>query len=393
MKRTSAFLAAALAATGVAAHDHETRYRLIVADATEPTIHVIDVGEAPVARFDVTSPARLHLGPDGRHAWTAQRDAGLVQLLDTGFVQEDHGDHAAVVLDAPALLPATATGERPVHFNMDAARVAVFWDGSGIASLHDAAAGVAGDLAPAAVVETGKPHHGVAVPLGDFVIASVAPDGEGLPDALAVLGPDGAELSRVACRNLHGEGKARGFVGFGCEDGVAIFDARATPPTGRFVPYPADAPTGGMIRQLLSPANTLALVGTWGGDALVILDPSAATGDFAFATLPAPRMAFALSETGEIGFAILADGRLVRFSALTGRILGEAVGVTAAYSMERGVVRPMMAAAGDRVAVSDPATGQVALVDAETLAVVERVAVGGAPQALLLLAAEADHAH
>jgi hypothetical protein len=148
-----------------------------------------------------------------------------------------------------------------------------------------------------------------------------------------------------------------------------------------------------MIRQLLSPANTLALVGTWGADGIVIVDPSAATGDFAFATLPAPRMAFVLNETGEIGFAILADGRLVRFSALTGRILGEAADVTAAYSMERGVVRPMMAAAGDRVAVSDPATGQVALVDAETLAVVERVAVGGAPQALLLLAAEADHAH
>jgi hypothetical protein len=44
---------------------------------------------------------------------------------------------------------------------MDAARVAVFWDGSGVATLHDAAAAAAGDLSPAAVLQTGRPHHGV----------------------------------------------------------------------------------------------------------------------------------------------------------------------------------------------------------------------------------------
>lgn len=89
----------------------------------------------------------------------------------------------------------------------------------------------------------------------------------------------------------------------------------------------------------------------------MIFDPSSETGDFAFAEFPAPRMAWALDETGMEGFAMLADGRLVRFSALTGRILGEAAGVTGAYSMERGVIRPMMAVAGHRVAVSDPAIG------------------------------------
>jgi hypothetical protein len=104
-------------------------------------------------------------------------------------------------------------------------------------------------------------------------------------------------------------------------------------------------------------------------------------------------MAFALTDTGEIGFAILADGRLVRFSALTGRILAEAPGVTAAYSMERGVIRPMMAVAGDLVAISDPAAGSVALVDADDLAVIERMPVGGTPQSLVLMAAEADHDH
>jgi hypothetical protein len=172
-----------------------------------------------------------------------------------------------LILQAPALMPATASGERPVHFNMDAARVAVFWDGTGAATLHDAAAAATGDLAPIMTIETGAPHHGVAVPVGDFTIATVAPEGEGLPDVLAVLGPDGAELSRVDCLNLHGEGKAGGFIAVGCEDGVAIFDTSVTPPAGRFVSYPDEVPAEGMIRQLLGPRDTMALVGNWGADA------------------------------------------------------------------------------------------------------------------------------
>ena len=385
--------ALALAAPAIA-QPHDLRYRLIVADAEAARIHVLDAeSDAAPMSVDVASPARLYLGPDGRHAWAVSRDAGQVRLLDTGVVEEDHGDHSAVILQAPALLPATASGERPVHFNMDAARVALFWDGTGSATLHDAAAAPAGDLAPVMTIETGVPHHGVAVPVGDFTIATVAPEGEGLPDALAVLGPDGAELSRVDCLNLHGEGKAGGYVAVGCEDGVAIFDTSVTPPAGRFVGYPDAVPAEGMIRQLLSPRDAMALVGNWGATHMAIFDPSSETGDFVFAEFPSARMAWALDETGMEGFAMLADGRLVRFSALTGRILGEAARVTGVYSMERGVIRPMMAVAGHRVAVSDPAAGEVVMVDAETLEIVDRVDLGGQPQSLLLLTAEAEHAH
>ena len=394
MKRTLALATALLIAGPAIADDEEHRYRLIVADAGAPRIDVLDVGAgAEPVGFEMTSPARLYLGPDGRHAWAVQRDAGQVQLIDTGLVEEDHGDHSALILAEPALLPATATGDRPVHFNMGGGRVAVFWDGTGLATVHEADLAAEGDLTPIQTIETGAPHHGVAVPVGDMVIASVAPDGEGLPDALAVMGPDGAALSRVDCLNMHGEGKAGGYIAFGCEDGVAIFDTSITTPEGRFLAYPDDAPDGGMVRTLLSPRDTLGLVGSFGAERLVIFDPSSETGDFAFAELPAPRMAFALDEAGTIGFAMLADGRLMRFSALTGRMLGEAAGVTDAYSMERGVVRPMMAAAGDRVAVSDPAAGQVVLLDAETLEIVDRLDVGGQPRSLLLLAAEAGHDH
>lgn len=387
-------LTTALVVAGPAIADDEHRYRLLVADAEAPQVHVADIGvDAAPVTFDLASPARLYLGPDGRHAWAVQRGAGQVQLIDTGLIEEDHGDHSALILADPALLPATASGERPVHFNMGGDRVAIFWDGTGVATLHDASAAAGGDLSALQSIETGKPHHGVAVPVGNVTISTVAPEGEGLPDALAVIDADGTELSRINCLNLHGEGKAAGYVAFGCEDGVAVFDTSVTPAEGRFIAYPEDAPEGGMIRTLLSPRDTLALVGNFGAERLVVFDPSSETGDFVFAELPAPRMAFALDEAGNVGFAMLADGRMVRFSALTGQMLGETASVTEAYSMERGVVRPMMAVAGDRVAVSDPAVGQVVMLDAETLKVVDRLDVGGQPRPILLLAAEAEHDH
>ncbi len=389
-------LTSALAVALPAIADEDHRYRLLVADAEAGEMHVIDIEEgeaaAPVS-FELASAGRLNLGPGGRYVWIVQRDAGVVQLLDSGVIEEDHGDHSALVLQTPALMPATAEGERPTHFNMGGDRVAVFWDGTGLATLHEASAAASGDLTPMKTLDTGGEHHGVAVPVGETVISSVAPTEEGLPDALAVFGADGAELSRVTCLNLHGEGKAGSFIAFGCEDGVAIFDTAQTPLTGRFVAYPADAPEGGMLRTLLSPRDTLAIVGNVGADALAIFDPSAEDGDFFFTSLPAPRMAFALDESGMEGFAILADGRLVRFSALTGSLQGEVMGVTQAYSMERGVTRPMMAVAGDRIAVSDPAAGQVVLLDRETLEVVARLDAGEAPRSVLLFAAEIDNEH
>ena len=394
MKQTL-LLTTAFALTTPAFADHDDlRYRLVVADAEAPQLQVLDIDEAgdPVA-FDLASAGRVYLGPDGRHAWIIQREAGVVRVLDTGLIEEDHGDHSALILEAPALLQGTATGERPVHFNMDADTVAVFWDGTGVATFHASSAAATGDLSATATFETGAPHHGVAVPVGDFTIVTVAPEGEGLPDALAVIGPDAVELSRVDCLNLHGEGKAGGFVAFGCEDGVAIFDSAVTPPSGRFVAYPGDAPEGGMLRTLLSPRDTLALVGNFGAEHLAIFDPSTESGEFNFIELRGPRMAFALDDSGMEGFALLADGGLVHFSALTGRILGETPAVTDAYAMERGVIRPMMDVAGERIAISDPAAGQVVLVHTDTLEVVDRIDAGDTPRSLLLLAAEAEHAH
>jgi hypothetical protein len=79
MKKTLVLTTALALATPSFADPDDLRYRVIVADAEVPLIHVIDVeADAAPTTLDVTSAARLHLGPDGRHAWAVQRDAGLV---------------------------------------------------------------------------------------------------------------------------------------------------------------------------------------------------------------------------------------------------------------------------------------------------------------------------
>jgi hypothetical protein len=124
----------------------------------------------------------------------------------------------------------------------------------------------------------------------------------------------------------------------------------------------------------------------------VIVDPTDAAEPFFFVRLPAARMHFALDpEPGDTLFVLVQDGRLLKLSALTGDLLGEAA-VTAPYSMERGVVRPRVAAMGEMVLVSDPAAGAVAVLDAETLALRHRIAVGGQPFDVVVIGGE-GHAH
>lgn len=173
---TVALLLAAPALAHDTGHGEGDRYRLIVADAEAGRVTVADPGEGVRAAFDLPSPARLHLGPDGRHVWALSRAVGAVRLIDTGRVTEDHGDHSAIVLYTPALTDAALSGEVPVHFNTGGGRVAIVWDGTGTATLHDAER-----RATLAVLETGKPHHGVAMPVGAGTILTVAPEGEGLP--------------------------------------------------------------------------------------------------------------------------------------------------------------------------------------------------------------------
>jgi hypothetical protein len=134
-----------------------------------------------------------------------------------------------------------------------------------------------------------------------------------------------------------------------------------------------------MIRNMSGAAGFTFLIGDFGADGMVVLDPSAADGDFRFISLPSRRMHFHLHpEPGDQVLIILEDGKLIRINPITGQVTGQAQ-VTNRYSMEQGVVRPRVASVGRHVAVSSPATGEVIVLDADSLAERRRIQLGGAP--------------
>lgn len=362
-------LALLLLAALPAAAQTETATRLIVADHAAPTVLVLAADGAPMLRLDTGEPVRLHEG--AHHGQVALRApvAGRVTLLETGLRLEGHGDHADLSVAAPALLPTLLQGPRPSHVTGGDGRVAVFFDGDGTV-------GVAG---PAGITQlrAAHPHHGVAYPFaGGMMLVSEAAAND-RPSGVVLRGPDGAEVARSAdCPRLHGEARTGPLIAFGCADGVLVFDT--TTKAFAKVPNPSDAGER-MVRNLAGGEDWRLLVGDFGADGMVVIDPEART--MRRIALPARRLHFALDPNhAETLHVLTEDGTLHAISTLDGAVRAT-VRATGRYSLEGGgaVARPRLSAAGGQVAVSDPASGRVVLFDGATLAPGRTLALGGAP--------------
>jgi len=374
-------------------HDHGSMHlRIFVADAAAPRLSAFDADEDAVYTLDLAAPARIFAGNESGVVYAFLRAANRIALVASGLEDEDHGDHGHLRLVAPALTGWALEGDTPAHFNKGFGHVAAFFDGTGTAMIweeHDLAHG---RTAPELVFETGVPHHGLVLPLqGGHLAVGIPVAGERLPVAVALLAHDGDEELRVDCPGTHGSARSGRFAVFGCTDGVAVIDMEAE--TGRHIAYPSGLGDGA-VRNLRGSDAVQALLADFGPQALVIIDPGAEDGDFVRIDLAGQRIAFELSADGLRGYALLADGSLARLNALTGATMGSLPGVSSAYRMERGEVRPMMALAGDLLAVTDPASGTVTLVDLDHFEVTRRVDVGGQPQSVALLAVpEDEHDH
>jgi hypothetical protein len=83
-------------------------------------------------------------------------------------------------------------------------------------------------------------------------------------------------------------------------------------------------------------------------------------------------------DPGDKLYVILEDGTLLSINPLTGAIEARAR-VTDRYSMEQDVVRPRVTSAGSYAVVSNPAAGEIVILDAQTLAERRRVKIEGVP--------------
>lgn len=244
-------LAATLAACGGGVdaeeddHDHEhtvieTAGRLVSAEAGSKTLRIHDLDSATgTVTASVTADSTvtaLYASPGGRYAVAMQRTGDLVQFVDGGVWQEDHGDHLHDYRQAPALLAWKITGPRPTHFDRQAGKqAAIFMDGNSAASpVQNASVRLITDASIASASEAASlnlsvPIHGLAEPVDNKLLvvhrAADAPDT--LPTHLTLFQRSGSGFTETRrldtrCNGMHGSFSSGDFTVTGCTDGMLV---------------------------------------------------------------------------------------------------------------------------------------------------------------------------
>ena len=375
----SLLLATALTAPVLA--DDVTAWRLFVGDHAEGKVTAIDaVSGDTLGTFALKSPASLVASQSGEAVFAVQGAGGQVSAIRSGIAIDDHGDHGDIELSEPALVDAVISGEKPAHFVEHGGKVALFFDGSGKVDLfspHEWAD--EGKITPTQL-DSGTPHHGLAVPWGDFTLVSTAnAEDEKKPRiGLNVLDASGKLVGEThACPDLHGEAASGNLLMVGCGDGVLVISGSGEPQVKK-LDY-AGLPEG-KTTTLIGGQGMQYFLGNYGADKVVIIDPAEAA-PYRLVELPTRRVHFVTdSVRPKFAYIFTEDGFLRQLDVVSGELV-QAVKVTEPYSMdgEWSLPRPRIAVAGDVVAVTDPNAGVVHLVNIASFTESRTIPVAGAP--------------
>jgi hypothetical protein len=188
-------------------------WRLFVSDQAEAKVTVLDASDGSVLDQFSTAGYVTHLVPSesGETLFAVQMDHDAVNVIKSGIALSGHGDHGDIEIGNPALLPVMLEGQRPVHAVVHGDEIVQFFDREGEARIYNEDALLEGN-AEYEVVKTLAPHHGVAVPMGDYFLISApeldveTKEGELPPRlGLSVLNKNGEQVGETApCAGLHG---------------------------------------------------------------------------------------------------------------------------------------------------------------------------------------------
>ncbi|TCM51135.1 hypothetical protein C8J36_110142 [Rhizobium sp. PP-F2F-G48] len=364
----------------------DTRWRLFVGDHAEGVVRALDAKTgASAGTFRIDQTPALTRSDSGRTVFAVEGAAGKVATIATGIALEDHGEHADLEVTDARLLPTVLTGKKPAHVVEGSGQIAVFDDGTGDVTLLRESELLDGKMRPR-VLKLGPAHHGVAVPMGDFLVVSV-PDAD--PEkprvGLKVVDRDGGQVGEtVACPGVHGQAQsARTFV-FGCKDGIVV----ATPAKaigGPALTHISTAQLGeGNVSTLKGGKAMQFFLGNYGPSAVVLIEPGAEE-VFRKVDLPTRRVDFALDPAkARNAYILTEDGTLHLLDVLSGKIMKSAR-VTEPYSMDGHWrdPRPRLAVAGDHIALTDPRHGLVRMISTETLTEDRTIPVEGTPYTIV----------
>ena len=380
-------------------HDAMIRGRLLVADAVEAHLSVIDLstGDVDSGIFKVAAPrATVHPSPAHRYAIVLARGPedsdDRIHVFDSGVFLVEHDDHYDLVTRPVSRHALEIADEQPVHYVNSYGWTAIFADISGHAILINEAdlANSRGDYEPV-VLEAG-PQHGAALVISDehVVVTTKNPDyPENSNDSL----PVGVEVrdfsdqvvydaSNRSCPGMHGESHNEHGVALGCTGGVLFLHTHHGEYEYEFIANPPEMREDSRIGSVYGHHHVEHFFGKafyfdgegFADDGIWLIDVDHSEMRQVFSE---PSVSTKFSSDGELLYVLGADGVLHALDAHDGELIEtiELVGPGDAG-------RPAFIVVGEWLYVADPNSGHVMAVHLEEMEIEEEWEVGGAPSSL-----------
>lgn len=204
--------------------------RLLVVndDQAKPELSVYDLSQKKIVQstFLDAQPTALYSSPSFGYGILFDRVKGKVNFYDGGLTQTKD----VITEQKPQLLTHQILGAAPTHYRFFSNQAAIFFDGSDTETSKFEVFSDA-DIAKKQTFSEKLPakHHGVAEPLGDYVLSSVLPVGAtkvSLVKSYEVHHDHYHEHQSLVneCPGLHGASSIQKFSAFGCEDGVLLVE-------------------------------------------------------------------------------------------------------------------------------------------------------------------------
>ena len=232
-------------------------------------------------------PQYLHATGKHRYAMAVQRDAGLVEFIDGGVWQEDHGDHLHPYEQAPSRVDFTLQGVKPTHVNSYHDTSAVFFDGDkeigeNAQVMVFSEAHITNNEQHFTTLHYDTYQHGAMQVVGDHLISTIRDEQSGsvLPTQVGLYAShdDHFDLEKtfdVSCPSLHGSAQNEHSVAFACADGVVFINKDNEAFSHHKVNNPSIFSENERIGSLRTHSELSQFIGITGAG-LYVLDPATA---------------------------------------------------------------------------------------------------------------------
>ena len=238
-------------------HDKMAIGRLIVADAVEAHLSVIDLSTDDVDSgiFEVAAPrATVYPSPTHRYAIVLARGPedgdDRVHVFDGGISLVAHDDHYDLVQEPVSRHSLEIVEERPIHYVNSHGWTAIFADARGHVLLinEEMLTTAHGDYEP--IVLDAGPQHGAALVISDehVFVTTKNPDNPENSNSSLPVGVEVRDFndrivydaSNRSCPGMHGESHNEHGAAFGCIGGVLFLEAHDGEYEYEFIPNPQE---------------------------------------------------------------------------------------------------------------------------------------------------------